>query len=140
MKSNHQFPEVEPDGLEWTSASDITISWNDGSRFTYRRAFLREHCPCATCRGTHGSTATLVKEVAPPLLPPPGKKASFAIMAGPKPPSRDVATTLTSADPVGAYAMRLSWGDGHTSGIYSWRYLRFLGEVMEGRATLGELE
>lgn len=35
---------------------------------------------------------------------------------------------VTAAEPVGRYAVRLTFDDGHASGIYSWRYLRELGE------------
>jgi len=35
---------------------------------------------------------------------------------------------VTAAEPVGRYAVRLSFDDGHDSGIYSWAYLRELGE------------
>lgn len=35
---------------------------------------------------------------------------------------------VTSAEPVGRYAVRLSFDDGHDSGIFSWAYLRELGE------------
>ncbi|MCC5996451.1 MAG: DUF971 domain-containing protein [Oceanicaulis sp.] len=35
---------------------------------------------------------------------------------------------VTAAEPVGRYAVRLVFDDGHASGIYSWRYLRELGE------------
>jgi DUF971 family protein len=40
---------------------------------------------------------------------------------------------VTGAEPVGRYAVRLTFDDGHGSGIYSWRYLRELGETAAGR-------
>lgn len=35
---------------------------------------------------------------------------------------------VTAAEPVGRYAVRLTFSDGHNSGIYSWDYIRALGE------------
>jgi DUF971 family protein len=40
---------------------------------------------------------------------------------------------VTGAEPVGRYAVRLTFDDGHNSGIYSWRYLRELGESVQER-------
>ncbi len=35
--------------------------------------------------------------------------------------------TITRIDPVGNYAVKLAFSDGHDTGIYSWSYLRKLG-------------
>lgn len=35
--------------------------------------------------------------------------------------------TITRIEPVGNYAVRLAFSDGHDTGIYSWSYLRRLG-------------
>jgi DUF971 family protein len=45
---------------------------------------------------------------------------------------------------VGNYALALVWGDGHDSGIYSFRFLRRLGDLLEahgapGLEAIGEL-
>jgi len=42
---------------------------------------------------------------------------------------RDV--TLESLDPIGNYAVQPRFSDGHSSGIYSWDYLYFLGSEQE---------
>jgi len=39
--------------------------------------------------------------------------------------------TVTAAEPVGRYAVRLTFSDGHDSGIFSWAYIRELGENAE---------
>lgn len=41
--------------------------------------------------------------------------------------------TILSVDPVGNYAVRLGFDDMHTTGIYSWAFLRDLGENAERR-------
>lgn len=37
--------------------------------------------------------------------------------------------SVTRAEPVGAYALRLSFSDGHDRGIFPWSYLRDLGKA-----------
>ena len=41
--------------------------------------------------------------------------------------------TILSVDPVGNYAIRLGFDDMHSTGIYSWAFLRDLGENAERR-------
>jgi DUF971 family protein len=42
------------------------------------------------------------------------------------PGKKDVA--ITAVDPVGNYAVRLTFDDGHDTGLFSWAYLRELGD------------
>lgn len=53
---------------------------------------------------------------------------------------RDV--TITDVIPVGHYAVRLVFGDGHDSGIFTWTYFETLGREQEARwrGYLEELE
>ena len=44
------------------------------------------------------------------------------------PSSGDAPIKALDADLVGNYAIRISFSDGHTTGIYSWEYLRSLPE------------
>jgi len=55
------------------------------------------------------------------------------------PGKRNVA--ITAVDPVGNYAVRLTFDDGHNTGLFSWSYLRTLGDEQERRwqAYLSEL-
>jgi len=51
---------------------------------------------------------------------------------------------LREIERVGNYALSFTWGDSHSSGIYSFRYLRTLGELVgsqgaEAVKALGEL-
>ncbi|WP_236843374.1 gamma-butyrobetaine hydroxylase-like domain-containing protein [Bradyrhizobium icense] len=41
--------------------------------------------------------------------------------------------TILSVDPVGNYAIRIGFDDMHATGIYSWAFLRDLGENAERR-------
>lgn len=53
---------------------------------------------------------------------------------------RDV--SITAVDPVGNYAVRLTFDDGHNTGIFTWGYLRKLGDEREAlwAAHLAELK
>lgn len=42
---------------------------------------------------------------------------------------------LREIERVGNYALGLTWGDGHSTGIYTWRHLRALCQCDECRPT-----
>lgn len=112
----HPFESSKPAHIGWTDKGEVRIVWDDAQESVYPVAFLREQCPCATCKGTHGPPTTLVVRESRGGLP---------ILQGSAPkkaPSTEVKTVV----PIGNYAIRFTWGDGHEGGIYSWRYLRSL--------------
>ena len=65
---------------------------------------LRDNCPCAGCKG---------EEVLLHKYEPVNKQ-----------PVTETGYVLEKAEPVGSYALKLIWKDGHDTGIYSWEYLR----------------
>ncbi len=79
----------------------LEIAFSDGKRFRLPCEFLRVYSPSAEGRG-HG----------------PGQEV---LQVGKK----DVA--ITELDPVGSYAVRPVFSDGHNTGIYSWDYFYTLG-------------
>ncbi len=93
-----------------TEGKGLEIDWKDGHRSAWSFAWLRAACPCATCieeREMEGRRPGQQRPRPAELLPmytPPPKPAS--------------------AHPVGRYALQFNWLDGHSSGIYSWEYLR----------------
>ena len=84
------------------SSRVLEIAYEDGARFSLPFEYLRVYSPSAEVRG-HG----------------PGQET---LQTG----KEDVA--ITRIDPVGHYAIRLVFSDGHDTGLYSWTYLRELGE------------
>ncbi len=76
----------------------IRISWDDGHVGEYTGQYLRGYCPCALCQG-HGT----------------GKN----FIAVPDAQIQEIRA-------VGNYAVEFSWNDGHSTGIYSYDYLRAL--------------
>ncbi|HUX28782.1 MAG TPA: DUF971 domain-containing protein [Terracidiphilus sp.] len=93
-----------------TEGKGLEIDWTDGHKSAWSFAWLRDACPCATCieeRKNEGRKAGQPKPKSAQLLPmytPPVKPSS--------------------AQAVGRYAIQFNWLDGHSSGIYSWEYLR----------------
>ena len=78
----------------------LEIGYADGTAYTLPAEYLRVHSPSAEVQG-HGQ----------PVLV--GGKRAVAI---------------TAVQPVGRYAVRLVFDDGHDSGLYSWEVLRDLGQ------------
>ena len=82
-------------------AAELSMTFEDGLEASIPYKRLREESPSAEVRG-HG--------------------------AGPRPPQPPVPDdiSVTKADPVGRYAVRIHFSDGHSSGLYTWQYLREL--------------
>ena len=81
----------------------LAIAWNDGTEQYLSLRRLREACPCALCEGepdVMGNKIVLKKQIT---------AESFL---------------LKKYEFVGGYGIQFFWGDGHSSGIYSYRYLR----------------
>jgi DUF971 family protein len=91
--------------------------WDDGHEGVSALKTLRDGCPCAGCQG---ETVLLHHYDAP------AKDSSAPGMY-----------ELRGAETIGNYAIKLSWGDGHDMGIYTWEHLRSLCEcsACSGRRT-----
>lgn len=104
-----------------TTGSGMDIEWKDGHRSQYSFAFLRDACPCALCDEERGKTG---RQPGEPPKPAPGELPMFKPAAKP-----------THTEPVGKYAIRFAWNDGHDLGIYSWRFLREICPCEDCKAT-----
>lgn len=84
------------------TAGTLTIRYDTGETVVIPYKRLRENAPSADVQG-HGS--------------------------GPAPPQAPVADdiSVTKAEPVGRYAVRIHFSDGHSSGLFMWDYLKALG-------------
>src|SRR5947199_9155557 len=85
------------------NARTLEISWADGHKGVYPHEILRGYCPCAGCQG-HSAEIRFV-------------------------PGGDLA--IKTIETVGDYALSFEWGDGHATGIYTFRYLRSLCQCAE---------
>ena len=80
---------------------ELGVDFSDGASFRFSFEFLRVHSPSAEVQGHSPEQAVLQH----------GKQ--------------DV--LITDIEPVGHYAIRPVFSDGHDSGLYSWDYLYRLG-------------
>ena len=86
----------------------LEVSFDDGSRFELPFEYLRVHSPSAEVKG-HG----------------PGQEV---LVLG----KENVG--IRAVEPVGQYAVKLVFDDGHDTGLYTWKYLHELGREQRRRA------
>ena len=126
-------PTPAPRKLDLKKDERLRVEWADGRESVYPLAYLRQMCPCANCkmlregRDPHQLMRPMTaEEVAEALEPKPARR-SLSLSVLPKHfASAAEAPTVSAAEMVGNYALRLRWSDGHDSGIYSFAYLREL--------------
>ena len=80
----------------------LEVSFADGSRFELPFEYLRVHSPSAEVKG-HGG---------------PGQEV--LVLGKEK-------VGIAAIEPVGQYAVKLVFDDGHDTGLYTWKYLYELG-------------
>ena len=97
------------------SQGRLTIRWSDGHQSTYDWKHLRDNCPCAGCREER-------------LRPPDPFRVLTPQELAPRPPLAPLAIT-----PVGYYAYKITWNDGHDTGLYTLEALRELCQCGECR-------
>jgi len=90
-----------------TKSRVLAIAFDDGSEFELSCELLRVYSPSAEVKG-HG----------------PGQDVLQVGKEG---------VNIRAVEPIGNYAVRLVFDDGHASGIYSWSYLHELGRQREDR-------
>jgi DUF971 family protein len=83
----------------------LSLEFEDGSRFDLPFEYLRVNSPSAEVRG-HGSGEEVLQT---------GKEN----------------VVVTGVEPIGHYAVRLHFSDGHDTGLYTWKYLYDLGRDQE---------
>jgi DUF971 family protein len=90
--------------------TELAIKWKDGSETFVALEKLRKACPCAGCQGEQDVMGNLYK--------------------GPAKKLRAESFELKRMGPVGGYALQPVWGDGHSTGIYTFEMIRRLGSEM----------
>ena len=83
----------------------LVIKYDDGAEFELPCEYLRVYSPSAEVKG-HG----------------PGQEVLQL---------RKENVTINKIEPVGNYAVKLVFDDGHNTGLYTWDYLYELGAAME---------
>lgn len=79
----------------------LEVAFGETERYSLPFEYLRVHSPSAEVQGHGPGQETLVL----------GKQQVL----------------ITAVEPVGQYAVRLVFDDGHDTGLYTWKYLRELG-------------
>ena len=85
----------------------LEVDFAGDLRFSYPAEYLRVESPSAEVQGHSPAERVTV----------PGKQA----------------VGIVSVDPIGHYAIRIHFDDGHDTGIYTWDYLLQLGQEHEAR-------
>lgn len=87
---------------------EFALSFNNGREAYLPLSMLRRACPCAACQGEPDALGRVLRP---------------KVEHGPK------ACELLKFEVVGGYAIQLFWGDGHSTGIFSYTYLQKLAEL-----------
>ena len=82
--------------------AELEVAFNDNTSAKLSAEFLRVHSPSAEVSGHHPSQAKLVTN------------------------KQDI--KITAIEPVGNYAIKLTFSDGHDTGLYTWQYLHQSGQ------------
>jgi DUF971 family protein len=90
-----------PTAMGSVTEKTFRVTWSDGHESTYTWVNLRVNCPCAACVGEW--------RYRPPKLRAEDLPAGIMAMSVAK---------------VGAYALRFTWSDGHSTGLYTYPTLR----------------
>ena len=88
-----------------TKSRVLEVVFDDGVQYSLPFEYLRVYSPSAEVRG-HG----------------PGQET---LQLG----KHEVG--ITAVEPIGHYAVRLKFDDGHDTGLYTWAYLRELGQTRD---------
>jgi DUF971 family protein len=96
---------LRPVALKKEGDDRLVIEWNDGHRSEYLWTHLRKQCPCAGCREERTQPPDPLRILKPSELVP---------------------LKPVSISPVGYYAYKIVWSDGHDSGLFTLEHLREL--------------
>lgn len=85
--------------------NELALVFSDGQEAYLLLPLLRRACPCAGCQGEPDALGRVLRPT---------------VTLGPK------AFELLKFEIVGGYGLQPYWADGHSTGIYSYDYLRKL--------------
>ncbi|MCY7363056.1 MAG: DUF971 domain-containing protein [Ignavibacteria bacterium] len=93
----------QPKKIKKTENNSLQIIWSDENISEILLEELRDKCPCVSCQGE----TVLFSSYIP--IKSPFKAAGFY--------------EIQKIEPIGNYAVQITWKDGHNTGIYSWDLL-----------------
>jgi DUF971 family protein len=89
----------------------LLLQWEDNTENILELKSMRDNCPCANCSGETDVFGNVYKG------PPQSMNAE--------------SYTLKGIQPVGHYAIRPFWNDGHRDGIYPFEFLKKLCDALD---------
>lgn len=96
---------IKPVSIEISNSDQILeITWADGHFSTYPLFGLRKNCPCVMCRGGHSEMGKYEMEL---FFVDPVQRFE-----------------IKNIETIGNHALKISWNDGHNTGMYRWDLLR----------------
>jgi DUF971 family protein len=85
--------------------NELALAFDDGEELYLPLEMLRRACPCAACQGEPDALGRVLRPVQ---------------QIGPR------GFELLKSEVIGGYAIQLFWADGHSTGLYTFDYLRRL--------------
>jgi ATP-binding protein involved in chromosome partitioning len=101
-----QKPSFLPETIYNIDPTALGIHWVDGLKQKFPMRFLRAACTCAACKNEWSGEAQITEAQVKPSIAP------------------------VKIDHVGNYALNIAWNDNHSSGIYTYDYLRKIGTAV----------
>jgi DUF971 family protein len=102
---------LEPTNIQQIG-NELAIQWNDRTESYLDLQFLRRACPCAACGGEPDVLGNIMRP-----------NVSYS----------ENSFDLTGFEIVGGYAIQPRWADGHSTGIYSFQYLRRISQPVTSK-------
>ena len=102
---------LEPTNIQQIG-HELAIHWNDGIETYLDLQLLRRACPCAACGGEPDVLGNIMRP-----------NVSYS----------ENSFELAGFEIVGGYALQPRWADGHSTGIYSFQYLRRLSDAITSK-------
>ena len=99
--------ESTPTKIKKVNPGELMIIWADGHEAHFPAPVLRRECPCASCRDEMTGARILLPIHVPDNL------------------------EFRRIELVGQYALQFEYTDGHHTGIFSFEYLRELGDALK---------
>jgi DUF971 family protein len=96
---------TQPQVIERSVAGQVKIVWSDDVEQVFPAAWLRRVCPCAACV----SETTGARMDDPATVPDDLEQSNLKL--------------------VGNYALDMLFSDGHSTGIFTFQFLRRLGDA-----------
>ena len=85
--------------------NELALAFEDGEELYLPLDLLRRACPCAACQGEPDALGRVLRPIQ---------------QIGPR------GFELLKSEVIGGYAIQLFWADGHSTGLYTFDYLRRL--------------